>query len=281
MENSIPSGAHAAPAPKVSVVTVTRNNLGPLKGTVASVLEQTYRPIEYLVVDGLSSDGTVQFLKDCGDKIKWFSEADSGIGDAFNKGLDRFTGDLVLFMNAGDEFLSAETVAQAVASIPPGASVNGSIFYGNYYEVDEGIPALVITNHERLGSTNSINHQSAFVGSEVARRFRYDERLFLGMDYDYWLRCRRAGIPFVKLDLPVARFQLGGRSHEYKYWVHNATIRCLLRYINSGKVISLGNVFALAFAGVDAFARTSLFRFVSRRKLRTLARMFRGRQQGC
>src|SRR5689334_2229074 len=97
--------------PILSVITVVYNNAADIERTLLSVLNQSYKGIEYIVVDGASTDGTLQIIEKYKDRItKLISEKDNGIYDAMNKGLASATGDYVLFMNSADEFYSADTV---------------------------------------------------------------------------------------------------------------------------------------------------------------------------
>src|SRR3569833_862366 len=103
--------------PKLSVITIVYNNAADIERTMLSVLGQTYVNIEYIIVDGLSTDGTLDIVKKYKDKLaKLISEKDEWGYDAMNKGLPAATGDYVLFMNSGDEFYSTETVADVFAT---------------------------------------------------------------------------------------------------------------------------------------------------------------------
>jgi glycosyltransferase involved in cell wall biosynthesis len=103
--------------PKISIVTICRNARADIAATMASVLKQSYVPFEYLIIDGGSTDGTVEYIKNHGDDtVKWISERDDGIYDAMNKGAQLASGEWVLFMNAGDRFYSADSLRQLLAT---------------------------------------------------------------------------------------------------------------------------------------------------------------------
>src|ERR1700761_5559382 len=102
--------------PKLSVITVVYNDVSAIEHTMLSVLNQTYANIEYILIDGLSTDGTLNIIKKYQDRIKLISEKDEGIYDAMNKGLSMATGDYVLFMNSGDEIYATDTVAKVFAT---------------------------------------------------------------------------------------------------------------------------------------------------------------------
>ena len=97
---------------KITIITVVRNDVGHLESTMQSVLQQTLSEIEYLVIDGDSSDRTVELIKKYSDKLtRWISEPDKGVYDAMNKGIALSTGDFVYFLNSGDTLLSSTTLA--------------------------------------------------------------------------------------------------------------------------------------------------------------------------
>ena len=100
---------------KISLITTTYNSSATLRDTMESVLGQTYTDVEYIVVDGASSDGTVEIIKEYeprfGGRIRWISEKDKGLYDAMNKGINMATGDIVGILNS-DDFFTSNTVLQ-------------------------------------------------------------------------------------------------------------------------------------------------------------------------
>jgi len=118
----------------ISVVTVSFNNIDTIGETILSVLCQDYISIEYLVVDGGSSDGTVELLKSYGDQIKWISESDNGIYDAMNKGIALATGDIIGTLNA-DDFYANDHVLSEVSRIFLDPNINAC--YGDLVYVSE------------------------------------------------------------------------------------------------------------------------------------------------
>src|SRR5476651_671654 len=124
--------------PKLSVITIVYNNVRDIERTMLSVLNQTYPNIEYIIIDGASTDGTLAIIKKYESQIaKLISEKDGGIYYAMNKGLAVATGDYVLFMNSGDEFYTKDTVASVFATAD-----DADIYYGETEMVDDAVQSL-------------------------------------------------------------------------------------------------------------------------------------------
>ena len=110
---------HNHPTPKFSVITVTYNAEAVLEDTIQSVISQTYRHVEYIIVDGASKDKTLSIIDRYKDHIaKVTSEPDKGLYDAMNKGIRLATGDYLCFLNAGDSFHEDDTLQQMVHTLP-------------------------------------------------------------------------------------------------------------------------------------------------------------------
>ena len=95
--------------PKISIITINYNNFEGLKKTIKSVINQTWKDYEYIVIDGGSNDGSVEYLKSLDNTINfWVSEADNGVYHAMNKGINKANGEYLLFLNSGDHFFLIE-----------------------------------------------------------------------------------------------------------------------------------------------------------------------------
>ena len=109
----------------ISIITITYNNLVGLMKTVNSVLQQSQiLNIEYIIIDGGSSDGTKEYLESLPQYVSWISEPDRGISHAFNKGIEKASGDMLLFLNSGDSFLDFDIIKNMLSDIS-----NNNILY--------------------------------------------------------------------------------------------------------------------------------------------------------
>ena len=126
---------------KVSIITVTYNSAKTLADTIQSVLDQTYADVEYLVVDGASSDGTMDIVKRFEPlfkgRMKWISGKDRGIYDAMNKGIAMATGDVIGILNSDDYFTSNDVIERMIATF---ADPNLDAVYGDIHFIREGQP---------------------------------------------------------------------------------------------------------------------------------------------
>jgi len=200
--------------PILSVITIVYNNVKDIERTVLSVLNQTYTGIEYIVVDGLSNDGTLDIIKKYEGRIaKFTSEKDEGIYDAMNKGLDLATGDYVIFMNSGDEFYDIDTVAAVFAS-----ANDADIYYGETEMIDDVGQSLGQRRHKapkrftwrgfNLGM--SISHQAIYIKRSLIEP--YDRRYQLSADIDWIIRAAKKAKKIVNVNRYVAKYLVGGMS---------------------------------------------------------------------
>jgi glycosyltransferase involved in cell wall biosynthesis len=201
----------SATQPLVSVVTVCRNAAATIERTLVSVLGQGYSPIEYIVVDGGSTDGTLAIVERYRTQIACcMSEPDEGISDAFNKGIALASGQLVALLNA-DDWYEPDCVERIVERYRQASS---GIFHGRIYHwLSTGEVQLVEGSDEKLHLYSTVNHPTTFVSRDVYERiglFRKDFRY--AMDYEWMLRAKRQGIPFVYLDAGLANMDRRGIS---------------------------------------------------------------------
>ncbi|WNC13334.1 glycosyltransferase family 2 protein [Brevibacillus brevis] len=199
--------------PKVSMVTVTYQAIGQLEATIKSVAAQTYRNREYIVVDGGSSDGTLDLIESYRHVIdRVVSEPDRGIYDAMNKGLSLTApdSDYIIFMNAGDVFFN-DVVLDAIL---PGRRGETHL-YGNIHRGGK-----LVIQPPRLGnfymSTKMICHQSILFATRLHRRVQYDTRYHIAADYKAVLEMLQRGDVFEKVEQAVCKYEGGGISDLHR-----------------------------------------------------------------
>lgn len=182
--------------PLVSIVTPSYNQGRFLKRTIDSVLNQDYPHIEYLVIDGGSTDESVSILRQYGEQFFWRSERDGGQSEAINIGLCEAHGDILAYLNSDDVLLpgAIATVVEHFRTHP-----KWDLVYGNAHLIDEA--DRVLGNYptapyafDRLLQDCYICQPAAFWRRGITDRIElFDESLHYAMDYDYWLRIDRAG----------------------------------------------------------------------------------------
>lgn len=191
--------------PRVTVVTVCRNAIEALQKTMANVEAQSYDNMEYIVVDGASTDGTPELLAHYEGRLTGFvSEPDNGIYDAMNKGAAMATGEWLIFMNAGDTF-AANDVIERVFEEPRSADV----IYGDV--IKNGVMKKAEPPHN--GHRMFFCHQSSFVRKAVFEDFPFDTSHCLSADFKQMKQLYLAGKQFLRLDFPVADFDTHGLSN--------------------------------------------------------------------
>ncbi len=186
--------------PKISVVTVCYNAKDTIEKTILSVINQTYDNVEYIIVDGASTDGTVDIIKKYGNCIaRWVSEPDSGIYDAMNKGLRCATGDYLNFMNAGDTFYDNDVICEVARNVGHDIDVifgDVAFVIDNLLYVNRAVPFY---NHLPLHHSMGFNHQSTFVRTQLAKKLEFDLRYELAADYNMIISIYRLNGVFKQL----------------------------------------------------------------------------------
>ena len=202
--------------PSISIITIVYNNVKDIERTIQSVINQTYPYIEYIIVDGASSDGTLEAIKRYESRIaKIISEKDNGIYDAMNKGLALATGDYVLFMNSGDEIYALDTVEKVMA-----LDTDADIFYGETEMFDEQWRSLGQRRHkapEKLSIDSfkygmSVSHQAIYVKRSIAGFYNAEYRL--SSDIDWVLNAISKARKIVNTKMYVAKYLVGGMSKK-------------------------------------------------------------------
>lgn len=168
---------------KISVITVCYNAVNEIEKTILSVLNQTYNNIEYIIIDGGSSDGTVDIIKKYADRLAyWLSESDKGIYDAMNKGIRVATGDYINFMNAGDRFANSKVIERILSN----QISFFDVIYGNWIVSEKTydfVRAPIPLKKLKYGSC--LCHQATFTKTCVLKKRPYCNEYKIAADYEY------------------------------------------------------------------------------------------------
>lgn len=200
--------------PLISIVTIVYNDKDGVKKTINNIINQTYRNIEFIIIDGGSTDGTVDIIKKYRESIAyWISEKDGGIYDAFNKGLDIATGDFINFMNAGDTFYESQTIEKSVEKI----NHKNKVYFGKVIVKYKGKSCLypdLNNSIKRFAKKRLPNHQSMFFPKNFYQNNKYNLNYKISADDDYKFRSiNDYGLEFI--DMTICEYSRGGVSANF------------------------------------------------------------------
>jgi glycosyltransferase involved in cell wall biosynthesis len=207
-----------ADKPLITVITVVFNGEKHLEQTIQSVINQTYENVEYIIIDGGSTDGTLDIIKKYEEKIDyWVSEGDSGIYDAMNKGLNFSNGDFTLMLNADDYFYGNNSLEKVILKI-----TNFHEVYFTQAEVKSKYTSYVKPknniNYDKWLKNNLPIHQAVLVPKKL-KYIKYDTALKIAADALY-LKTLQSLCKFKYIDELMIVFSLGGVSSYYKSFPH-------------------------------------------------------------
>lgn len=207
--------------PLVSIITIAFNSESTIEQTIQSVINQTYDNIEYIIIDGGSTDGTIDILRRYEDRIAyWISEPDKGIGDAFNKGIAASTGEMIGMINA-DDWYSVNAVELVVSEYLE----KGKFIYHaklQYWNSDMTPYYVFSGNHEKILKRGTINHPTVFVPKKIYEEIGlFNINFHNAVDYEWLIRAKLRGKKFCYIDHIVSNMRLAGTSDEK--WLNNYT----------------------------------------------------------
>lgn len=165
---------------KYSIITINYNNKEGLEKTIQSVLGQTFRDYQFIIIDGGSTDGSIDTIKQNADYIDyWVSETDGGRYPAMNKGIKQAKGDYLNFMNSGDTFHSP-TVLEDIAKM----NLTEDIITGGFFNQEKGIKHIIMPQEVTLLTMlkNTFNHQATFIKRQLFNKRLYDENYVIQSD---------------------------------------------------------------------------------------------------
>lgn len=197
---------------KLSIITVNLNNKDGLQRTIDSVIAQTWRDFEWIVIDGGSTDGSKELIEQYSDNFAyWVSEPDSGVYNAMNKGIHAAQGEYCLFLNSGD-WIYSDTTLDDIFSVPRPAD----IVYGDIANFKRGTLANIRKYPDPLPLSfllnNALCHQSTLIRTSLLKAEPYDEELKVVSDWKFCLRKALQRCSFLYIDIIVSAFDLDGIS---------------------------------------------------------------------
>lgn len=248
----------------LSIITINRNNAGGLERTMRSVSSQSRQDFEYVVIDGASSDNSVdviqQFSPVFGDRMKWVTEQDSGIYNAMNKGIRMARGEYVQILNSGD-CLAAEDVTGRMLDELEGKG-KPPILYGNMIKVMPDGQTLIDKCFAGKGITlfgmytGSLNHDPAYIRRDLFEQYGfYDETLRIVSDWKWYLQTIVLGeVHPVYTDINVTLFEMNGIS-ETAVELHRKEKRRVLEELIPAPILSDYDRYATSMLQFDRLKR--------------------------
>lgn len=200
---------------KISVITINYNNLEGLKKTVESIVNQTWQEFEYIVIDGGSSDGSVEYIESQSVQIDyWVSEPDKGVYNAMNKGIKKATGEYLLFLNSGDHFYNNIALEKAYKALG-----DKDLVYFNLNFVNKTTSRIHRYTDRLFFSffiTETLPHPATFIRATLFDKFGlYDESLKIASDWKFFLECVcKYNVSYMRIDETLSTFYLDGLSSD-------------------------------------------------------------------
>lgn len=201
---------------KFTIVTVSYNAVRTMEQTIQSVIQQSYENIEYIIIDGASTDGTLDVIKKYEDRLIWVSEVDRGIYDAMNKGIELATGAYILFLGADDWLLDKDIIARIIPVLPSADVIVGTVLSVNEKLGVECREKNVFSLEDIYGGYHP-PHQGMFVRTSIMKAYKFNCKYRIVADYDFFLKCyfdRR--ITIRSIDQAVSYYSLSGISNNNK-----------------------------------------------------------------
>lgn len=225
--------------PRLSIITINYNNAEGLRKTLASVASQTYANIEHIIVDGASTDGSVDVIKEYENQLNithstinllWSSEPDNGIYDAMNRGIRKATGEYVQILNSGDILAAPDVTERMMAALHQTSNIQHqtsiSIFYGNMLKSYDG---KTIINRDTCGSKmytpesflyfykGTLNHDCAYIRRDLFEKYGlYNEDMRICADWEWYVRAIvLGGEKPIYTNIDVTIFDMNGVSESH------------------------------------------------------------------
>jgi glycosyltransferase involved in cell wall biosynthesis len=243
---------------KISIITVVYNGEKYLEETIKSVINQTYQNIEYIIIDGGSTDGTIDIIKKYEDKIDyWISEKDEGISDAFNKGLNKATGDIIGLINA-DDYYNDNTVDLIIKNY----NKDIDIYYGSIIKIDNSNNKIYLkSSKDALKSIDKCNmrfiyHPTFFITSKLYEKYKYFNNNYnLAMDYEFLSRIDFKKIKSCYIESYLTIMRIDGVSDIFNY---KAKLEVINAYKKRNRILFDLYIFKEYYQAVRSYIRYKL-----------------------
>ncbi len=219
---------------KVSIVTVVFNGAKAMEATIKSVLNQSYSPIEYIIVDGGSSDGTQAIIEKYSNHIaKYISEKDTGIYDAMNKGVKMATGEWVNFMNCGDTFHDNKIVQNIFEKNRDGFD----FIYGDYIaDYSHKGQRLIKASLPQPPHQMVLSHQSVFARTAALLKFPFDTQYRISADLKFYEQCWHHELKFHYFPQVISIRSHAGLSEVNRSLAFKETEQVLFEFYDHDKI---------------------------------------------
>jgi len=249
--------------PLVSIITIVYNGEKYLEKCIESIKNQSYKNIEYIVIDGGSADNTLNILEKNKDLIDVLvSEKDRGISDAFNKGISKANGQIIGILNSDDFF--NETTIEIVVSCYNNNNQKNGIYFGDIRYFDDTMSYIRISELSKMWKYMSLNHPSVFVTADVYKQIgTFSEDYKYAMDVEFLHRALCNKVPFYYINKSLANFRLEGTSDLNYRDMYKEFYNSVEKYNSQGIRTKLRYKWAVFKKDV---AQTSIGKFFYRRK---------------
>ena len=254
---------------KVTIITVNYNNRNGLERTIKSVIQQTYSDIEYIVIDGASTDGSIEVIKQYSNQISlWISEPDNGIYNAMNKGIGKANGNYILFLNSGDYLINSQTISNVFTK----KQENTDLIIGRQKHINaigkiSKAPRLHVNEiNMQFFLSSTLPHQATFIKRSLFDTCNvYNETYQVSADWVFWIKsvveygCTYKIIPqYISIMEPEGMSSQMNKCHQDM----SRYLQCCLE----NKVLTWNDLFEVAMKGraQDFCQRNAFIRLINK-----------------
>lgn len=225
---------------KISIVTVCYNSDKTIETTILSVKKQTYKNLEYIIIDGGSQDNTLNIVKKYdsvfNDNMQWLSEPDNGLYDAMNKGIKMATGDVIALINSDDLFCderALEKVMKVFADNPKIDSVYADLFYVSQNDTDKIVRKWITGRQRKFNLGWHPAHPTLYLKKEVYEKFGFFNLNFkLAADFELMLRFfDKNNISSIYISEAFVKMRLGGETNKNFKNIYKQNLECINAFV--------------------------------------------------